>query len=94
MDSIMPVAGLLSMREKNSLKFRKWLLTIPNGVHLYVIDMQHRMKGLILAKENKLIRRSFAFPGVITENLSHLDEAAQFYIINTKAKEMDVALAR
>jgi DGQHR domain-containing protein len=93
-DAIMPVAGLLNVREKNSLKFRKGMLTIPDGVHPYVVDMQHRMKGLILAKENKLIPRSFPFPVVFTENLSHLDEAAQFYIINTKAKKMDVALTR
>lgn len=93
-DAIMPVAGLLNVREKNSLKYRKGMLTIPDGVHPYVVDMQHRMKGLILAKENKLIPRSFPFPVVFTENLSHLDEAAQFYIINTKAKKMDVALTR
>ncbi len=31
---------------------------------------------------------------MITEGLGHIDEAAQFYIINTKAKKMDVALTR
>jgi DGQHR domain-containing protein len=93
-DAIMPVAGLLNIREKNALKFRNGILTVPDGVHAYVVDMQHRMKGLILAKDNKLIQRSFPFPVVFTEGLSHLDEAAQFYIINTKAKKMDVALTR
>jgi DGQHR domain-containing protein len=93
-DAIMPVAGLLNVRERKLLKFHKGILTIPDGVHLYVVDMQHRMKGLILAKENRLISRSFPFPVVITESLGHLDEAAQFYIINTKAKKMDVALTR
>lgn len=31
---------------------------------------------------------------MITEGLSQIEEAAQFYIINTKAKKMDVALTR
>jgi len=33
-------------------------------------------------------------PVVITEGLGQIDEAAQFYIVNTKAKKMDVALTR
>ena len=44
--------------------------------------------------EGILKNGSFMFPVVITEGLTLVDEAAQFYIINTKAKKMDVALTR
>jgi len=93
-DSIMPVAGLLNVRQRGDLRYRKGKLTIPDGVNVWVVDMQHRMKGLIEAKEGGLIRGNFPFPIVITEGLGHIDEAAQFYIINTKAKKMKVALTR
>jgi len=93
-DSIMPVAGLLNVREKGFLKFQGGKLIIPDGTLVWVVDMQHRMKGLMEARDEKLIPNKFPFPVVITEGLSHVDEAAQFYIINTKAKKMDVALTR
>ena len=94
-DGIMPVAGLLNVREKGRLRFRKGNLTIPDGLRVWVVDMQHRLKGLVRAREDGVLRAdSFRFPVVITEGLSQVDEAAQFYIINTKAKKMDVALTR
>ncbi len=94
-EAIMPVAGLLNVREKGRLRFRKGTLTIPDGVRVWVVDMQHRLKGLVRAKEDAILRAdSFRFPVVITEGLSQVDEAAQFYIVNTKAKKMDVALTR
>ncbi len=93
--SIMPVAGLLNVREKGKLKFRNGQLTIPDGLRIWVVDMQHRLKGLLRAREEDgLAPNSFQFPVVITEGLSQVDEAVQFYIINTKAKKMDVALTR
>jgi DGQHR domain-containing protein len=94
-DAIMPVAGLLNVREKGRLKFRNGKLTIPDGVDVWVVDMQHRLKGLVLAREEGVLRaNSFRFPVVITEGLGQVDEAVQFYVINTKAKKMDVALTR
>lgn len=94
-DAIMPVAGLLNVREKGRLSFRGGNLIIPAGVEIWVVDMQHRLHGLERAKEESSLRGdSFRFPVVITEGLSQLEEAAQFYIINTKAKKMDVALTR
>jgi DGQHR domain-containing protein len=93
--SIMPVAGLLNVRDKGRLKFRNGQLTIPDGVKIWVVDMQHRLKGLLRAREEDgLTTSSFSFPVVITEGLSQVDEAVQFYLINTKAKKMDVALTR
>lgn len=93
-DAIMPMAGLLNVREKGSLVFRNGQLTIPNGVQVWVVDMQHRLNGLIRAMESGLIRRDYGFPVIITEGLSQTEEAVQFYIINTKARKMDVALTR
>lgn len=93
--AIMPVGGLLNVREKGRLRFHKGTLTIPDGVDVWVVDMQHRLKGLVRAREESILHTdSFRFPVVITEGLSQVDEAAQFYIINTKAKKMDVALTR
>jgi hypothetical protein len=57
--------------------------------------MQHRLHGIVRAhEEGNLTDELFQFPVVITEGLSQVDEAAQFYIINTRAKKMDVALTR
>jgi DGQHR domain-containing protein len=93
--SIMPVAGLLNVREKGRLKYRNGQLNIPDGLKVWVVDMQHRLKGLVRAHEDgELPVGSFQFPVVITEGLSQVGEAAQFYLINTKAKKMDVALTR
>lgn len=94
-DAIMPVAGLLNIRYTGRMKYKQGKLTIPDGLDVWVVDMQHRLKGLIRAKEEGLLRKGdFYFPVVITEGLTQVQEAAQFYIINTKAKKMDVALTR
>ncbi|MFZ0736252.1 MAG: DGQHR domain-containing protein [Candidatus Acidiferrales bacterium] len=94
-NSIMPVAGILNIRQKGELRFKNGQLTIPDGVKVWVVDMQHRLKGVVRAREEGALRHdSFSLPVVITEGLSQVDEAAQFYLINTKAKKMDVALTR
>jgi len=94
-NAIMPVAGLLNVREKGRLRYGKGHLTIPDGTDAWVVDMQHRLKGIVRAhEEGSLQGSSFQFPVVITEGVNHLDEAAQFYVINTKSRKMDVALTR
>jgi DGQHR domain-containing protein len=94
-DSIMPVAGLLNVREKGRLKFKHNELIIPDGTRVWVVDMQHRLKALVQAHEDGFAKDgSFYFPAIITEGLDRVDEAAQFYVINTKAKKMNVALTR
>ena len=93
--AMMPVAGLLNIREKGKLKYRDGKLIIPDGVNVWVVDMQHRLKGMVQAiDEGTIDPEHFSFPVVITEGLSRVDEAAQFYVINTKSKKMDVALTR
>jgi hypothetical protein len=80
-NAIMLVAGLLNIREKGKLTFKNGKLTIPDSVEIWVVDMQHRLRGLVLAQEEATIRSSsFRFPVVITEGLSQIDEAAQFYL--------------
>jgi DGQHR domain-containing protein len=94
-NAVMPAAGLLNVREEGKLKFEKGNLIIPDNVQVWVVDMQHRLQGLRQALDNgTLDPKDFFFPVVITEGLSVLQEAAQFYIINTKTKKMDVALTR
>lgn len=94
-DAIMPVAGLVNIREKGKIKYENGKLIIPDGIDIWVVDMQHRLKGLVEAKDQKLLKgESFRFPIVITEGLIQAQEASQFYIINTKAKKMDVSLTR
>lgn len=94
-DAILPVAGLLNVRNKNQLKFSNGQLTIPAYTKLWVVDMQHRLTGLLEAHHNGAFEgQRFEVPVVITEGLTGVLEAAQFYVINTKAKKMDVALTR
>lgn len=94
-NAIMPVAGLLNVREKHRLRYGNGFLTIPDGTDAWVVDMQHRLKGILRAYEDETLKdATFEFPVVITEGLNHIEEAAQFYVINTKARKMDVALTR
>ena len=51
-DGILPVAGLLNIRQKNTLSFSSdhskgptlGNLVIPDGTQLWVVDMQHRLE--------------------------------------------------
>jgi DGQHR domain-containing protein len=96
--AIMPVAGLLNVREAGRLKFSSTSknypvagrLTIPDYTRLWVVDMQHRLEGLKRAAKHF----PFSVPVVIAEAMRDIDEASQFYIINTTSKRMDVALTR
>ncbi len=92
--AIMPVAGLVNIRDKSKTKYENGKLIIPDATRVWVVDMQHRLHGLVKAKEDGLIRGNFSFPIVLTEGLSQIEEAVQFYVINTRAKKMDVALTR
>lgn len=93
-DAIMPAAGLLNVRKGGNLVLRDGNLIIPDETRVWVVDMQHRLLGLKHAFDKKVIGNDFKFPVVITEGLSREEEAAQFYIINTKAKRMDISLTQ
>ncbi|HXG08127.1 MAG TPA: DGQHR domain-containing protein, partial [Nitrososphaera sp.] len=100
-DGILPVAGLLNVRQKNTLSFSSdhsrgpalGTLMIPDGTQLWVVDMQHRLEGIKTAYSKGFLKQ-FAVPVLITEGLSEIKEAAQFYIINTRSKRMGVDLTR
>jgi len=100
-DGILPVAGLLNVRTKGALRFSAprtrgpsiGKLTIPDDTNLWVVDMQHRLEGIRKAHSRGLLQQ-FPVPVLITEGLSQVDEATQFYIINTQSKRMNVDLTR
>ena len=100
-DGILPVAGLLNVRQKRTLSFRgrpskkpvAGTLTIPDDTRLWVVDMQHRLEGIRNAHSGGFLR-DFSVPVLITEGLSEIKEAGQFYIINTRSKRMGVDLTR
>ncbi|MCX6998247.1 MAG: DGQHR domain-containing protein [Kiritimatiellaeota bacterium] len=100
-DGILPVAGLLNVRSRNSLRFSgrrdghpiAGQLTIPDETRLWVVDMQHRLAGIKEAHSRGFLAE-FSVPVLITEGLSDIKEACQFYIINTKSKRMGVDLTR
>jgi len=100
-DSILPVAGLLNVRQKGKLKFSQpaskksatGILTIQDGTQLWVVDMQHRLEGIKTAHKKGLLK-NFSVPVLITEGLSSVKEAAQFYVINSKSRKMGVDLTR
>jgi DGQHR domain-containing protein len=100
-DGILPVAGLLNVRERNRLKFKGkkssypigGKLTIPDYTQLWVVDMQHRLEGIKAAFRNGHLKEFFV-PVLITEGLDGVNEAVQFYVINTKSTRMGVDLTR
>jgi DGQHR domain-containing protein len=100
-DSILPVAGLLNVRERRALQFSGdrtqkaaiGELRIPDDTRLWVVDMQHRLEGIRTAHSEGFLR-DFLVPVLITEGLSAIREAAQFYIINTRSRRMGVDLTR
>lgn len=100
-DGILPVAGLLNVRDKGTLSFSakknskpsSGTLTVPDYTRLWVVDMQHRLEGIKLA-HSKGFLKNFWVPVLITEGLGAVKEAAQFYIINTQSRRMGVDLTR
>jgi DGQHR domain-containing protein len=100
-DSILPVAGLLNVRERRALQFSGeeknkasiGELVIPDDIRLWVVDMQHRLEGIRAAHSGGFLK-NFLVPVLITEGLPAIQEAAQFYIINTRSRRMGVDLTR
>ena len=100
-DGILPVAGLLNVRERGRLRFSgkkdnspvSGKLVIPDYTQLWVVDMQHRLEGIKSAHDEGALR-NFPVPVLITEGLNPVKEAGQFYIINTRSRRMGVDLCR
>lgn len=100
-DGILPVAGLLNVRQRRALQFNGernhkafvGQLVIPDDTRLWVVDMQHRLEGIRTAHSEGFLKE-FLVPVLITEGLPAIREAAQFYIINTRSRRMGVDLTR
>ena len=100
-DGILPVPGLLNVRERGLLAFSQrskgktayGSLTIHDDTRLWVVDMQHRREGILRAFHNGVLG-DYSVPVLITEGLTPVKEAAQFYVINTQSKKMGVDLTR
>jgi len=100
-DAILPVAGLLNVRQRHALQFPGTRthkaavgeLVIPDDTRLWVVDMQHRLEGIKTAHSEGFLK-DFLVPVLITEGLTAIREAAQFYIINTRSRRMGVDLTR
>jgi len=100
-DAILPVAGLLNVRQRHSLQFSAshnhkaaaGELVIPDDTRLWVVDMQHRLEGIKTAHSEGFLK-DFLVPVLITEGLTAIREAGQFYIINTRSRRMGVDLTR
>lgn len=100
-DAILPVAGLLNVRQRRALNFSgnqdhkaaMGELIIPDDTRLWVVDMQHRLEGIKTAHSEGFLK-DFLVPVLITEGLTAIREAAQFYIINTRSRRMGVDLTR
>lgn len=100
---ILPGSILINIRasEAHMLTFREThggfgSLTVPAGVSLYIVDGQHRVKGLGYAINDMGQKRLDRFPMaiVITAGLTLEEEADQFRIINETAKKVPTDLAR
>ena len=103
-DPLLPTSALISAREHEygSLSFVAYdevrpnvgKVVIPEGRLLFIVDYQHRWRGLKYAVENlnndNLL--SFQVPVIIMANVSRYEEIRQFYLINSKQKRVDTDL--
>jgi len=105
-DPFMPTAALLSARKGDYglLSFRPTgvagdlefgELEIHDAWQLFIIDYQHRWRGLRYALEElgAAHLEDFAVPVIIIEDVSRYEEIVQFYVINSKQRRIDTDLA-
>jgi len=101
----MPTGALLSARisEQGIIEFSPLQgpgdtqfgeLNIPDGRPLFIIDYQHRWRGLKHAVEETgaVHLQDFSVPVIIIEDVSRYEEMLQFYVINSKQKRIDTDL--
>lgn len=103
-DPLLPTSALLSAREseQGTLTYNEsdidpdfGYLELPEGRNLYIVDYQHRWRGLKYAIEQKGARRllDFQIPFVIMANAPRYEEIRQFHLVNSKQKRVDTDLA-
>lgn len=103
-DPLLPTSALLAAREDDYglLKFVACdnvssdlgKLVIPRARQLFIVDYQHRWRGIKYAVENLHCTDllNFQIPVIIMADVSHYEEIRQFYLINSKQKRVDTDL--
>lgn len=93
---ISPVSILINIREKLNFKRKKGCygtISIPNNSYLWIVDGQHRRKGLTIAINDMKEYENYQIPIVITNLEKTYEEAKQFLIINKTQKGVRSDLA-
>lgn len=102
-DPLLPTSALIAAREaeygllnfepnKDNPDIGK--LFIPEGRLLFIVDYQHRWRGLKYAVEHLKCDNllSFQIPVIIMADVLRYEEIRQFYLINSKQKRVDTDL--
>lgn len=103
-DPLLPTSALLAAREGeyglldftliDNAHLGIGKLKIPKERSLFIVDYQHRWRGLKYAVEklkcNNLL--NFQVPVIIMADVSRYEEIRQFYLINSKQKRVDTDL--
>lgn len=103
-DPLLPTSALFAAREDEYglLDFTPYgeacpdvgKLIIPKGRLLFIVDYQHRWRGVKYAVENLKcnVLLNFQVPVIILADVSRYEEIRQFYLINSKQKRVDTDL--
>ena len=103
-DPLLPTSALISAREteRGVLDFVPYdkaipdigRLIIPKARELFIVDYQHRWRGLTYAIEDLKCSNllNFQVPVIIMADVSIYEEIRQFYLINSKQKRVDTDL--
>ena len=103
-DPLLPTSALFAAREDEygTLDYSPYddsrpdigILRIPEVRLLFIVDYQHRWRGIKHAVEkfNKNSLLDFQVPVIIMADVSRYEEIRQFYLINSKQKRVDTDL--
>ncbi len=92
---ISPNSLLLNVRRQDSLKYKDGVLTIDDNEPLWLVDGQHRVKGLemVMDEDDDPTISDFELPVVILNEPDRYKEAKQFWIVNKTQKGVRSDLA-
>lgn len=92
---ISPNSLLLNVRRQESLKYKDGILTIDDNEPLWLVDGQHRVKGLeiVMDEDDDATVGNFELPVVILNQSDRYKEAKQFWIVNKTQKGVRSDLA-
>ena len=93
---ISPVSILINVRKKLNFERKQGFygkLKIPDNSYMWIVDGQHRRKGLIIALNDMKEYENFQIPIIITNLTKISEEAMQFLIINKTQKGVRSDLA-